>query len=204
MISGVVATAWSLLPVGGHVLQVPAGDPVLDRLLSELTLVDGGLIAGSAVATIAVVRWVVRQAAPSLGASPSTTEAVVSTTASSGTVTGSKADVAFTLPTFLPVSKGIRQVSHNEVHAFELGLVVGLALTWLYSAGYTTPVATILVVFVTGSLGYRWYSSKAFRTVRHEPWYGLMALTGGCAIGYVLFVTDASLPELLEATPLPV
>lgn len=105
-----------------------------------------------------------------------------------------KSNVAFTLPEFLPLSKGIRSVTHDEIHAMELGFVVGLILLWLYSIERVDLTVTILAVFVAGTLGYKRYRSKAFKTVRYEPWYALLTLALGAAVGYVLFVVGIAIP----------
>lgn len=91
------------------------------------------------------------------------------------TIPATAAHVAFTLPVILPASEGIREVTHDEIHALELGFIVGIASAWLYVIGRTAIVGTIVVVFIFGSLEYRRYSIKAFKTVRKEPWYGLIA-----------------------------
>lgn len=161
---------------------------MLQTLPGGFSLVQLGIAGGSGIATVAAVRWLLKRAAPEFTVTESTTAASVTSTASLSGGSVSKDNVAFTLPGFLPVSKGIRQVSHNEVHAFELGLVVGIVVTWLYASGNTGPVATILTVFVAGTLGFRRYRSKAFRTTRHEPWYALVALVLGCALSYAAFV----------------
>lgn len=98
-----------------------------------------------------------------------------------------KSNAAFTLPSFLPLSKGIRTVTHHEVHAIELGIVVGVTNAWLLSHGRRNVAITIAVVFVAGALGYKRYKSKAFRTIRMEPWYALLAFGGGSIVGMALF-----------------
>ena len=130
-----------------------------------------------------------------------TDSVVVSTTASTTTTSAGSAGkhkVAFTLPAILPVSKGIRQVTHNEIRAIELGFVVGLVLTWLYDAGHTEPALGILVAFVVGSLGFKRYGSKAFKTIRLELGYALLALAGGGALGWSIFMREPGLLTLLE------
>lgn len=163
--------------------------------VSALGPVEAAAVGGSGVVSVGAVRWLLkRRATPTGGANPTATS--VSTTAS-GTGTGSKKSVAFTLPGLLPVSKGIREVTHDEVHAIELGLVVGAVLTWLYSAGHTEPVFGILVAFVAGSLGFKRYSSKGVKTIRMEPWYALLSLATGGVVGWALFMRDPGLVTLL-------
>ena len=118
-----------------------------------------------------------------------TNEAATSTTvrATSTGTSARKAGVAFTLPSFLPVSAGIRRVTHNEIHAVELGAVVGFVVVWLLSVGRTDPAITIVVAFVAGALGFKRYSSKAVKTVRMEPWYALLALLAGAGAGFAFF-----------------
>lgn len=107
------------------------------------------------------------------------------------TATGThKSNVAFTLPGLLPVSRGVREVTHDEIHALELGFIVGLAAAWLYSVGRIELTVSILAVFIAGALGYKRYRSKAFETVRYEPWYGLIAFGAGAGLGYLLFVAQ--------------
>lgn len=166
-------------------VAAPFGD-----FLGSITILDGVVAGAGGITTVVVVRWLVKRAAPTLVTTESTTAATVSSTASLSGSSATKSDVAFTLPAVLPVSKGIRQVSHHEVHAFELGLIVGLVVTWLYSTGSTAPVVTIVVAFVAGTLGYKRYSSTAFRTTRHEPWYALTAMALGCGISYAVFVAE--------------
>jgi hypothetical protein len=86
--------------------------------------------------------------------------------------------VAFMLPASLPLSAGVRRVTHNEIHAVELGLVVGVVTIWLSGRNGTAGVA-LLVAFVSGTLGFRRYCSPAFHTTRREPWYALVALVVG-------------------------
>jgi len=96
-------------------------------------------------------------------------------------------ETAFTLPGFLPVSKGIRKVSHNEIHAIELGIVVGFVVIWLFSIGRTNAAGVIVVAFIAGALGFRRYKTKAVATVRMEPWYGFIAFAIGAAAGWLFF-----------------
>jgi hypothetical protein len=168
---------------------------VPEELLTQVTSlgpVEAGLIGGGGVVSVGAVRWLVKRRAAGAGSQAATATAVSTTAAG-----GKKHSVAFTLPGLLPVSKGIRQVTHNEVHAIELGFLVGLVLAWLYDAGHTKPVIGILVAFVAGSLGYRRYSSKAVETIRVEPWYALLALAAGGALGWALFVAEPGLPTRL-------
>ncbi|WP_435365872.1 hypothetical protein [Haloarchaeobius sp. DYHT-AS-18] len=180
--------------------------PELAEMVNEvrgtLNPTTAAMYGGGGLLSVASVRWLVkRRAGGSLknaagGTNVSTSgggggggQAAVTTT-SSGT---SKHNVAFTLPSFIPLSKGVRSVTHNEIHALELGVVVGLVGTWLYAHGQTEVVTTIVVAFVMGSLGYKRYSSKAFKTIRYEPWYALLALTGGGALGFAVFLMEPSL-----------
>lgn len=95
--------------------------------------------------------------------------------------------VAFKLPAFLPVAEGIREVTTNEVHALELGAIVGFVTLWLLSTGRQEAAFGIALVFVGGSLGYKRVSSKAFKTIRMEPWYALMAFAAGAVAGAMFF-----------------
>lgn len=98
-----------------------------------------------------------------------------------------KHNVAFTLPAVLPISRGIRSVTHNEVHAVQLGLVVGFVVVWLTNAGRTELAFGIVGAFVVGALGYMRYATKAFETIRIEPWYALLAFAGGAGLGHLVF-----------------
>lgn len=124
------------------------------------------------------------------------TGTVVTTADSSGGIPESikHDEAAFTLPSFLPVSKGIREVTHNEVHAFELGIVVGFVTVWLYSIGRTNAAGAIVVAFVAGGLGFRRYKSKAVATVRMEPWYAFLAFAAGAGGGWLFFEGMVPLP----------
>ncbi|WP_435320372.1 hypothetical protein [Haloarchaeobius sp. TZWSO28] len=175
---------------------------MVNEVLGTLNPTTAAMYGGGGLLSVASVRWLIkRRAGGSLknaagGTNVSTSgggggggQAAVTTT-SSGT---SKHNVAFTLPSFIPLSKGVRSVTHNEIHALELGVVVGLVGTWLYAQGQTEVVTTIVVAFVMGSLGYKRYSSKAFKTIRYEPWYALLALAGGGALGFAVFLMEPSL-----------
>jgi hypothetical protein len=169
----------------------------------------GGLTPGSiatygagALGSVGVVRYLVRRRASSSGAGAGTSVSTsggssVATTTRSG---GSKHKVAFTLPAILPVSKGIREVTHNEIHALELGVVVGVISVWLFSLGRTRAVYGIVIAFVAGSLGFKRYGSKAFKTIRLEPWYALLALAAGGVLGWSLFLLEPSLTTQLGLT----
>lgn len=97
-----------------------------------------------------------------------------------------KHNVAFTLPGLLPVSKGIRSVTHNEIHAAQLGLLVGFVVVWLTNAGRTELAFGIVGAFVVGALGYGRYATKAFETIRIEPWYALLAFAGGAGVAHLV------------------
>jgi hypothetical protein len=107
--------------------------------------------------------------------------------ADAGKKSGFGKSVAFTLPSFLPVSKGIREVTTNEVHALELGAIVGFVTLWLLHIGRRDAGFGLALVFVGGSLGYKRYKSKAFKTIRMEPWYALMAFAFGAVVGALFF-----------------
>lgn len=186
--SVVLGYTWTVVVVLQSSLESTLNDIV------SVTPIEAAAIGGGGLLSIGAVRWLVKRSAASetSGGQAATT---VSTTAS-GTGTGNKHNVAFTLPGFLPVSTGIRQVTHNEIHAIELGLVVGVALTWLWNAGHTEPVFAILVAFVAGSLGFKRYGSKAFKTIRLEPWYALLALGAGAALGWAIFLAEPAIIEL--------
>ncbi|QAU14013.1 hypothetical protein EKH57_15585 [Halorubrum sp. BOL3-1] len=99
-------------------------------------------------------------------------------------------EAAFTLPAAIPLSKGVRKVTHNEIHALELGLVVGVVTSWLLSTGRENSAAFLVLAFVAGTLGVRRYGTKAFETVRLEPWYAVVAFAVGGGAGYLFYGTD--------------
>lgn len=144
-----------------------------------LAVYGGGGLAG-----LVVVRQVLRRVRGGSQEHTPTTEARTSTSTTAGTV---DPKVAFTLPSILPISRGIREVTHDEVHALELGAVIGFVVVWLYSVGRTNPAIGIVIAFVGGALGFRRYSSKAVKTVRMEPWYALLALLAGAGVGHLFF-----------------
>lgn len=178
----------------GVVLLQSTLEGVITELMT-LTLIETAAVGGGGIFSVGAVRWLVKRSAGSTTSGDGTATSVSTTAAGAGT--GKKDKVAFTLPGFLPVSRGIRQVTHNEIHAIELGLIVGVALTWLYDAGHTKPVFGILVAFVAGSLGFRRYGSKAFKTIRLEPWYALLSLGAGAAVGWAVFMREPGLVTLL-------
>lgn len=180
-----VIAATLVVPLSGH------GElrDTLDALAESIPVVSDpaslALYGGGGLAGFIVVRGLLgRIRGRSQGHVP-TTEAKTSTSTTAGTV---DPKVAFTLPSLLPVSRGIREVTHDEVHALELGAVVGFVVTWLYSMGRTDPAVGIVIAFVGGALGFKRYSSNAVKTVRLEPWYALLALLAGAGVGYVFFV----------------
>jgi hypothetical protein len=116
--------------------------------------------------------------------------------ADQGDKSGFGQSVAFTLPAFLPISDGIREVTTNEVHALELGVIVGFVTLWLLHIGREDAGFGLALVFVGGSLGYKRYKSKAFKTIRMEPWYALMAFGCGAVVG-ALFFDPALLTQYL-------
>jgi hypothetical protein len=129
-----------------------------------------------------------KSSSPATASAPTAAGTVV-TTAKGGTPPGIKNDkTAFTLPGFLPVSKGIRKVSHNEVHALELGAVLGFVVMWLYSVGRQNVAAGLTILFVAGALGFERYKSKAIATVRMEPWYAFVAFAIGAGGAYGVFL----------------
>jgi hypothetical protein len=95
--------------------------------------------------------------------------------------------VAFTLPAAVPVSEGIREVTTNEVHAVELGAIVGFVTLWLIHIGRRDAGIGLALLFVGGALGYKRYKSKALKTIRMEPWYALMAFGFGAVAGALFF-----------------
>ncbi|WP_435345349.1 hypothetical protein [Haloarchaeobius sp. HRN-SO-5] len=201
----------------GLVLQglPPEVAAAMDDVLGTITPTNAAMYGAGGLFSVAGVRWLVKRRAGGTLESAATgttvntgggtaSKGMASTTTTTTTrASGSKHNVAFTLPSFLPVSDGIRNVTHHEIHAVELGLVVGLASTWLYVEGRTEVVTGIVVAFVAGSLGYRRYSSKAFKTIRYEPWYALLALAAGGALGFGLFVMEPSLLSLVNLLALP-
>lgn len=179
--------------------SLPSGiEGAIEQTLRHVTPLRAVLYGGSGVLSIAVVRWLVKRSAAgttvSEASSSTAGDVSVSTTAQS---TSKKHNVAFTLPSVLPLSKGIRSVTHNEIHAIELGLVVGGVTAWLFARGRIDPAVGILVAFVGGSLGFNRYSSKAFKTIRLEAWYALLALAGGGALGWAIFIREPGLLQLL-------
>lgn len=188
----------------GMVLQslpTEASNAVND-FLATTTPQDAAVYGAGGLLSVGGVRWLIKRRAggtlsnAAAGTTVHTGGGAASGGAASTTTTtrasASKHNVAFTLPSFLPVSDGIRHVTHNEIHALELGVTVGLSMVWLYTEGRTKVVTGVVVAFVAGSLGYKRYSSKAFKTIRYEPWYALVALCLGGALGYGLFVMDPS------------
>ncbi|TSD09192.1 hypothetical protein DP107_16840 [Haloglomus irregulare] len=173
----------------------------IEGFVGSLDPQSAALYGGSGVASLGAVRYLIKRRAASGssgGTSVSTSGgASVATTTRSG---GSKHKVAFTLPSFLPVSKGIRSVTHNEIHALELGILVGGVSVWLFSVGRTRAVYGIVIAFVVGSLGFRRYGSKAFKTIRLEPWYALISLAIGAGLGWSLFMMEPSLTTQLGLT----
>ncbi len=195
-LSGLAVSAWLV----ALLQSVPSGpESLVDGLSGELTPLNVGLVAGSGILSVGVVRWLVKRSASGAPeAAPTEVRTSGGTTVTSTASSSSKkASAAFTLPSFVPLSKGIRTVTHHEIHALELGFVVGVVSVWLLSVGRQEVVYTIVVAFVAGSLGYKRYSSKAFKTVRHEPWYGLMALAAGGLLGWSVFFMQPSLLKLL-------
>jgi len=110
----------------------------------------------------------------------------VGTQISTGTDLG-KDHAAFVLPSVIPLSKGIREVTHNEIHAFELGLVVGFVATWLLTSGRREGAILLALAFVAGTLGYKRYRTKAFQTVRLEPWYALVSFAVGGVAAWLFY-----------------
>jgi len=187
-----MVTFWSTVLEAVWVRVVLQGsvEDVLNQV-TALSPVEAAAVSASGIVSLGAVRWILkRRAAPTGGANPTATS--VSSTAS-GTTGSTSKSVAFTLPGVLPLSKGIREVTHDEVHAMELGFVVGVVLAWLYGQGYTQPVLGMLVAFVAGSLGFKRYSSKAVKTIRMEPWYALLALAMGGGLGWALFLREPGL-----------
>lgn len=208
ILAGLTPSLDSMLLVGliqGLVLQglPPEAAQAVEDVLATMTPRNAAIYGAGGLLSIGGVRWLVKRRAggtlknAAAGTTVNTGGGAASKGAASTTTTtrasASKHNVAFTLPSFVPISKGVRQVTHHEIHALELGLVVGLAMTWLYVEGRTEIVTGVVVAFVAGSLGYKRYSSKAFKTIRYEPWYALMALAGGAALGFALFVMEPSL-----------
>lgn len=172
----------------------PGIDESITRGVEYMTPQRTALFGGSGLVSLATIRWLVKRG--SSADVPAGTQVRTSgdATVASSRSSGGKSKAAFTLPSIIPLSKGVRTVTHDEVHALELGFVVGIVSAWLYSIGRTEIAGSIVVMFVVGSLGYKRYRSKAFKTVRAEPWYGLIALAIGGSVGYWLFLLN---PELL-------
>lgn len=186
----------------------PVLQSLVEELLREWTPRDAAIYGSSGLLAVGVVRWFVKRRASSgtatgtsvsttAGSSVSTTTPSTSTASSTRHTGANKHNVAFTLPSILPLSQGIRNVTHNEIHALELGLVVGVLVLWLLSLGKQGVVRNLVITFVAGTLGYKRYSSKAFKTTRYEPWYALLALGAGGVLGWAIFMREPSLLTLL-------
>lgn len=136
---------------------------------------------------------------------PGTTADKAATTVGTTSDTGpslAKTDApAFTIPGFVPLSKGVREVTHNEIHAMEMGVVLGFAISWLASIGEQTTAVFLAVLFIVAALGYKRYRTKAFETIRLEPWYALVAFAVGAGIGWLFFSLELA---LFEAVSLPI
>jgi hypothetical protein len=174
------------------VSQLP--EPIRDLIESAppLRSAEGAAVYGSGgMMTIGGILKVIgrfRSKSTPTAAAPTAGGTVV-TTAKGGTPPSIKNDkTAFTLPGFLPVSKGIRKVSHNEIHALELGAVVGFLVLWLYSVGRQNVAAGLTILFVAGALGFERYKTKAIATVRMEPWYAFVAFAMGAGGAYWVFL----------------
>lgn len=126
----------------------------------------------------------------SSGASKGVT--TVGTTSDTGPSLSKGDHAAFVMPGFVPLSKGVREVTHNEIHAMELGAVLGFVISWLASIGEQNIAVFLAALFIAGALGYKRYRTKAFKTIRMEPWYAIVAFGLGAGIGWLFFT-----PELL-------
>lgn len=166
---------------------------------SGLKKVKGWVSAASSSQTNAVIE--------NSGVSAEKGRTTVGTTSNTGQALKKGDHPAFTLPGFLPLSKGVREVSHNEIHSIELGVVLGFAIAWLASIGQQNIAVFLSVVFIGGALGYKRYRSKAFETVRSEPWYAVVAFAVGATLGWVVLTPNiADLSELsipLDLSSLP-
>jgi hypothetical protein len=174
------------------VSQLPPPIRDLIEAAPPLRSAEGAAVYGSGgMMTIGGVLKVIgrfRSNSSPTAAAPTAGGTVV-TTAKGGTPPSIKNDkTAFTLPGFLPVSKGIRKVSHNEIHALELGVVAGFLVVWLYSIGRQNVAAGLTILFVAGALGFERYKSKAIATVRMEPWYAFVAFALGAGGAYGVFL----------------
>ncbi|MEF8901751.1 MAG: hypothetical protein V5A25_11070 [Halovenus sp.] len=129
------------------------------------------------------------------GTAADKTTTTVGTTSETGPSLAEEDAPAFTLPGFVPLSKGVRQVTHNEIHAMELGVVLGFAVSWLVSLGEQTTAVFIATLFIVGALGYKRYRTKAFETARLEPWYAVVAFAIGAGAGWLFFAPDVALFE---------
>lgn len=161
--------------VSTHAEILESLDGIVDRIPEVMDPAGIAMYGGGGLVGVVVVRRLLgrlrgrtQHPAPTMAATTSTEVGGVG-----------KHKVAVTLPSFLQMSRGIREVTHNEVRAMQLGVVVGFVTTWLYSIGRTEPAVIIVIAFVVGSLGFKRYSSTAVKTVRMEPWYGLTRVTGG-------------------------
>lgn len=135
------------------------------------------------------------------GAVADRTTTTVGKTSGTGPSLAEKDAPAFTIPGFVPLSKGVREVTHNEIHAMELGAILGFVVSWLVSLGEQTTAVFIATLFIVGALGYKRYRTKAFETVRLEPWYAVVAFAIGAGAGWLFFAPDVA---LFEGVSLPV
>jgi len=197
------ATATAFATTAWLLQQLPAGLPdelggVLGAMPEPTSPVGVLFYAAWGVFGIAGAKKIVGRRRASKGPAPTVqqdasnvnsgaTSVGSATKAQGGGKSGFGQSVAFTLPAFLPVSDGIREVTTNEVHALELGVIVGFVSLWLMHIGRRDAGFGLALVFVGGSLGYKRYKSKAFKTIRMEPWYALMAFAAGGIAGAMFF-----------------
>jgi hypothetical protein len=173
--------------------------PEAERLLGDLPRIvstEGAALYGGGALGVGALWRLVRNARAVTDADQTvgggTSVSTRSTGSSGGSASLGKDKAAFTLPGFLPLSKGIREVTHNEIHALELGFVAGFVVAWLYTLGRTNVAVGLAVTFVGGSLGYKRYKTKAFATIRLEPWYAMLALLGGAGAGWAFFTQEVT------------
>lgn len=192
LLPGDLALTVLVLQVSDIVQQLPGGVRGVVESLPPLRSAEGISLYGSGgMMTVGGIMKLVGRyrSDSSTKADASAPAGTVVTTAEGDTPPGIKNDeTAFTLPAFIPLSKGIRKVSHNEIHALEIGAVVGFVIVWLYSIGRQNVAAGLVIAFVASALGFERYKSKAVATVRMEPWYALIALALGGGIAYGVFL----------------
>lgn len=169
----------------GTVVAQTAGQALAETGRS-LTLVDVVLLVFGGLGVLGGTRWVFGRRARAAAAGGVAAPGAGRSEDGNGASLPEDA-VAFTLPASLPVSRGIREVTHNELHAIELGVAAGIMAKWLLSRGHGKVAVGLVVAFGAGAFGLRRYGSKAIATIRAEPWYAMISLGIGGVVGYLMF-----------------